>query len=208
MRIFLGLSAFALIAAIGATPLQASTLTADGVTYSLTDQIINSTTDQFTLTITGINGASDTEKGRYGVQAIAFTLPSNYSVATAPSGFTLAAGGLNSGGCNGSGGFFCFYANTTPTGPALASNSSLTFTFDIALSSGSFSGYSPDFKINWDGTNNNYDLVSQSLASSPVSATPLPASWTMMLTGLAVCFGFMLYNRTKRDKDEAVAEVA
>jgi hypothetical protein len=205
MRYF-GFSAIALAVAMSTASVQADTLTADGVTYSLTDQVVNSTTDQFTLTITGINGSSDTEQGRNGVQSFAFTLPSNYSTATAPAGFTLQAGGLNSKGCSGSGNFFCFAANTTPSGAPLAANSTLSFTFDVSLSSGSFVGYDPDFKINWDGTQNNYDLVSQSLA--PSAATPLPASWTMMLTGLAVCFGFIFYQRAKRVKGAAIPAAA
>lgn len=206
MRGYLGLLVVAII--VNAAPVQASTLIADGITYGLTDQVVNSTTDQFTLTVMGINGPSDTEGGRYGVQSFAFTTPSNYFTATAPSGFTLMPGGLNASGCNGHGGFFCFAANTTPSGPVLAANSALTFTFDVALSSGTFSGYVPDFKINWDGTNNNYDLVSLPLAPSAVSATPLPASWTMMLSTLVISLGFMLYERVKRDNGAAAAASA
>jgi hypothetical protein len=191
----IALSTIAVAMVMSAAPVRASTLTADGVTYSLTEQVVSSTTNQFTLTITGINGPSDTEKGRFGVQSFAFTLPSNFSSAAAPSGFTFQGGGLSAGGCNGNGGFFCFVANTTPSG-LLAANSTLTYTFDVTLSSGSFSGYDPGFKINWDGTNNNYDLVSKELAPS---VTPLPASWTMMLSGIIIALGFMLYQRRKRD---------
>jgi len=194
---YIALSAIAIAMAMSAAPVRASTLTADGVTYSLTEQAVNSTTSKFTLTITGINGTADTEKGRFGVQSFAFTLPSNFSSAAAPSGFTTLSGGLNSGGCSGSGGFFCFAANTTPSG-LLGANSTLTYTFDITLSSGSFSGYDPDFKINWDGTNNNYDLVSKGLAPT-VATTPLPASWTMMLSGFILALGFTLYQRRKRN---------
>ena len=122
---YLALSTIAVALGVSAAPVRASTLTADGVTYGLTEQVVNSTTNQFTLTITGINGTSDTEKGRFGVQSFAFTLPANFSSAAAPSGFTELAGGLNSGGCSGSGGFFCFAANTTPSG-LLAANSTLT----------------------------------------------------------------------------------
>ena len=66
IRKYLGLWAIATAAAtaacIFAAPVQASTLTVEGITYSLTDQVVNSTTDQFTLTITNINGPSDTRK--------------------------------------------------------------------------------------------------------------------------------------------------
>jgi hypothetical protein len=203
MRQYLGLSAIALAVTIGAAPAQASTLTADGVTYSLTDQVVNSTTDLFTLTITGINGSSDTEKGRFGVQSFAFNPPSNFLSATAPPGFTEQSGGLNSGGCDGNGNFFCFKANTTPTGPALAANSTLTFSFDVTLSSGSFAGYDPDFKINWDGTKNNYDLVSEALAPS-LTATPLPATLPLFAGGLGLV-GYLTRRRKQSGKQALAA---
>jgi hypothetical protein len=42
------------------------------------------------------------------------------------------------------------------------------------------------------------DLSFGTFSGSPVSATPLPPTWTMMLIGLAG-FGFMLYRRNRRD---------
>jgi hypothetical protein len=108
---------------------------------SLTATALNSTTDQFTLSITGINKAGvDTEGGH-----------------------------LSASGCNGHGNFFCFDANTTPTGPALAANSSFTFVFNVTLLSGTFASYAPGLKIDWVGTKNNYDLVSTELDPSFVS---------------------------------------
>ena len=178
------LAAIAGVFLVAAVPAQAS-LIANGITYTLTETALNATTDQFTLGISGINGASDTEQGRYGVQSFAFNTPTNFSSAVAPIGFTYVAGGLNSSGCNNSqANFFCFAANTTPTGPALAANSTLSFVFDLTLSSGSFTGYVPDFKINWVGTKNNYNLVS--LPLDPTNNVPVPEPSTMALvaTGL------------------------
>lgn len=155
------LAAVCAVALAVPTPAKAS-LIADGITYTLTESTtLDTLTNHFVLSISGINSATDTEGGRYGVQSFAFNQPANFSIATAPAGFTYyGTGGLNANGCNGTGNFFCFVANTTPTAPALAAGSTLAYAFDVTLSSGSFAGYNPDFKINWDGTKNNYDLVS------------------------------------------------
>jgi hypothetical protein len=175
-------------------------LIANGVTYSLSATPLSSTTDQFTLTITGINGAADTEAGRYGFDAIAFNLPAHFSSATAvTSGFTEQGGGLNASGCNGTGNFFCFSLDTSLTGPALAANSDLAFVFDLTLSSGTFAGYNPDFKIEWVGTRNNYNLVSQLLDPSPVPGPVVGAG----LPGLMMVGGGVLGWWRRKRKAEA-----
>jgi hypothetical protein len=202
MRSYLISTTVAFVVGMAALPVQASTLVADGVTYSLTGLVLNSTTDQFTLAISGINGTSDTEKGRYGVQSFAFSTPANFLSAAGPAGFAEQAGGLNASGCDGNGAFFCFAANTTPTAPALAANSVIDLVFDVTLSSGSFAGYDPSFKINWDGTKNNYDLVSEALAPTFSSTTPLPATLPLFAGGL----GFIGYltGRKKRKVSQAL----
>jgi hypothetical protein len=178
-----------LVAALAATPAHAS-LIADGITYTLTESGTgNPLTDQFVLSISGINAVSDTEGGRSGVNALAFTLPSNFSTASMispPSGYTFINGGLNSSGCNGSGNFYCFDNTSippTPSTPYIA-NSSLSFTFDVTLSSGNFAGYVPDFKIDWVGSKNNYDLVSKALA--PTSSTQVPEPMSLALLGMGL----------------------
>ncbi len=181
-----------------ATPAHAS-LVADGITYTLTEQTLTATTDQFTLGVSGINGSSDTEKGRSGVEAFAFNPPTNFSTATPPSGFSLELGGLNSKGCDGSGNFFCFKANTTPPStPALAANSSLSLVFDVTISSGSFAGYAPDFKINWVGSQNNYDLVSATLTPVPVPAPLIDRGLPVLLAVCGILFGAKLWERNKK----------
>ena len=169
------------VAIAATTPARAS-LIADGLTYTLLESTLSPTEDQFTLDVTGINGAKDTELGRYGVNSIAFNEPTGL-VTGSLAGFAYMTGGLNAMGCDGSGAFFCFKANTAPGAPALPANSSLQFTFDLTVASaGDFAGYNPDFKIQWRGTNNHYDLVSQTLTPTPV---PLPAGLPLLLGGIA-----------------------
>ena len=179
------LSAIALCAG---APSRAS-LIADGVAYTLLESPLSTTEDQFTLEISGINGPSDTEGGRYGVNSLAFTEPTPGSVVTGSmTGFTFMTGGLNAMGCDGTGNFYCFKATTKPTAPALPANFELTFTFDLTVAqAGDFAGYDPSFKIQWLGTNNKYDLVSQTLTPTVV---PLPAALPLLLSGLAG-LGFM-----------------
>ena len=187
----LALPALAVAAFIAATPVQASTLIADGITYSLTATSLNATTNEFTLLITGINAAADTEKGRSGVNGIAFSLPSNFASAVMITpALTL--------GCNGNGNFFCFKAKTTPTSsPELDPNSSLTFVFDVTLSSGTFAGYSPDFKIDWIGSKNNYDLVSAQLDPT-LTQTPIPGALPLFAGGGGL-LGFLSWRRKRKN---------
>jgi hypothetical protein len=180
---------YALAAALAATaaPAHATPLVAFGITYTLTESTTgNPLTDQFVLGISGINGASDTEGGRASVEAFAFTPPSNFLSASviAPSGYTFLNGGLSANGCNGNGGFFCFQDTSAPSSPALPANSTLSFTFDVTLSSGTFAGYDPSFKINWDGSKNNYDLVSKTL--TPTISTPAPEPMSLSLLGMGL----------------------
>ena len=69
--------------------------------------------------------------------------------------------------------------------------------FDVTLSSGAFSGYSPDFKINWDGTKNHYDLISETL--TPTSGTPVPEPGSLLLLGTGLV-GLGLVGRRKLSK--------
>jgi hypothetical protein len=190
---FRSLRAATIVGAIAITmgsPARAS-LIADGITYTLFESSLTPTEAQFTLDITGINGPTDTEGGRFGVNSLALTEtnPAGSVVTGSMSGFTFVTGGLNAMGCDGTGNFFCFKANTAPSAPALPANSKLEFTFDVTVAkAGDFAGYDPDFKIQWLGSKSGkYDLVSQTLTPTVV---PLPAALPLLLSGIAG-FGWM-----------------
>jgi hypothetical protein len=161
-------------------------LVADGLTYTLLESALSPTEDQFTLEITGINGPTDTEGSRYGVNSIAFTetSPAGSVVSGSLAGFTFMTGGLNAMGCDGSGNFYCFKADTKPGGPALPADSELIFTFDLTVAQAAdFANYDPDFKIQWvGGKSGKYDLVSQTLTPTVV---PLPATLPLLIGGIA-----------------------
>jgi hypothetical protein len=183
-----------------------ASLKADGLTYTLTAFATpNPIVADFTLTISGINGSSDTEGNRYGVFALAFTDPSGFAQITGvPTGFQLMPGGLGSGaggGCDGHGNFVCFQ-NTQPiTQSSLAADSTLSFDFSLTLTnfSAAAEDYQDDLKISWDGGKSNnygtggfesgYDHVSDELtpdtAPTPHAAPEIdPASATAALTFL------------------------
>ena len=172
------------IALSAGAPASAS-LVADGVTYTLFESTLSPTEDQFTLDISGINGTSDTEGKRYGVNSLALSQPIPGSVVDGSmSGFTFMTGGLSAMGCDGTGNFYCFKAKTAPTAPALPANSQLQFVFDVTVgAAGDFDNYDPTFKIQWlGGKSGKYDLVSETLTPTPV---PLPAALPLLLSGLA-----------------------
>lgn len=157
-------------------------LVADGITYDLEAAAPVGLTRTFALKITGENTASDTEKGRTGINGFAFNETSNGATATghviatsgfSPATFAFVLGGLNSGGCaaNVNTNFYCFDNTAIPPTPTTALSGPLIIVFDVTLKAGgSWANYAPDFKIDWVGTRNNYDLVSKQI--TPDSTCP------------------------------------
>jgi hypothetical protein len=196
-----GMAGGVALALLLATTSAQAALIADGITYTLSETDgPNALTDRFTLVITGINGAADTKKGRSGVNAIALTKPVDFTTAamvTPPTGFNFVVGGLNSTGCNGSGNFYCFDNTSIPPTPTTAfpADDTLTFVFDVTTAKGEFAGYTPDFKIDWVGSKNNYDLVSLPLAIDPPTTVPEPA--TLGLLGSMLLMGSVAIRRRR-----------
>jgi hypothetical protein len=183
-------------------PASAAVLVNNGITYDLTQSSITNggLTGNFILSITGINTASDTEGGRTGINAFAFTDPQiGMAVSGSSSGFVFTSGGLNSSGCDGSGNFFCFDNLSIPPTPNALLGSSLSLAFSVTSNTvGSWAAWDPSFKIDWVGTQNNYDLVSQPIPVN-TGAVPEPATWAMMLMGFgAVGFSMRRARKTGR----------
>lgn len=152
-------------------PAQASIM-ADGITYDLEETTTaNPLVNLFALVITGENTASDTEggvnAGRTGINAIAFNQPSGFVAATMLiplTGYSFNLEGLSSSGCHGGGNFFCFDNTAIPPIPTTDVTGKLVFVFSEQVASAAdFNNYTPDLKIDWVGTANNYDLVSKTI---------------------------------------------
>ena len=216
MKKLLLLSAVAMLAAVPLSA-QAATVgpggTAQGLTYdiSVSGGALNSTTATFLLHISGINGASDTVGGRSAVNDFAIGGINDLNILSGSSAFgTFQTGGLNSSGCNGSGNFFCFNGPATNTSPALAANSTLDISFTLNLASGTFltwAANTPGFKIDWLGSANNYDLVSQDFVGSigptpQITPTPLPGAVWMFGAGLGG-LGLLMRRRRKQNQEAA-----
>ena len=188
----------------------ANTLTYQGVTFTTT--ALNS--NELQLTITNAPSASGDWSGINYLESFAINNVGSFTSASVTgvsvngtpvtNPFSYDAGGLSNGspnGCNGHGsGFACFLAGSSPL--SLGN----TVTFDIAFAGGTQNFSLPSLKIDfWADQSQTQSTGSLLSMSIPVSATPLPASWTMMLSILVMGLGFMVYQRAKRAKGVQIA---
>lgn len=148
----------------------------EGLTYVLTGTEASASQWSFVLDISGINSVVDTRKGRTALEDLAWNKPSGYVTASLP-GSTVMNGGLNSGGCNGSGASqFCFDDVLQAV-----SGSTMQLNFTIDAPAASFASWIPHIKVDWNGNVNNYDNVSQNM-----TVVPEPQAYSMALGALAV----------------------
>jgi hypothetical protein len=153
-----------------------------GLTYTLTG---DEATGSFNLFIENINVAGvDTEGGRTFLEDLSLSPPSGY-VSAQLGAIAAVHGGLNSSGCNGNGNFFCF------DGVHQAVSGS-TMSLDFTITASSFDGYLPHLKVDWNGSKNNYDLVSKNFVAAP--PVPEPETYAMLLAGLGA-MGFVARRR-------------
>lgn len=180
--------------------------TFQGATFNVTTVSSN----EFTFDITGVNSLSGNWSTATYLGAFAFgNINGTSSGVTAteitPAGGTATTvpGGLNSGGCNGSGAAFtCFNFN-----PNIALSSAVAgeLKFDIKAASGAFdfSGDLPHLKIDWASSSSSDehvgDLYSQDipLGKTPPPGVPEPATWGLMIVGVAAMGAAMRQHRRK-----------
>lgn len=183
MKVSLSVLSAAALLVLSSTSASAQSLTVEDVTYNLSRSFVSLASGQETwsLTLDILNNSTD---GRTAVTSLAFNQPSGFVSASLP-GWTTFSGGLNASGCNGTGNFYCFsgYAAAAPQ---------MSFTFTLTTAAGSLDAYAPDFKIDWLGSQRNYDLVSQPLTA--VNVVPEPQTYALMLAGLGA-IGMMLRRR-------------
>jgi hypothetical protein len=191
-------AAAAALFALAAAPAQAS-VTFQGVVFStsytdLGDIDSNAATDSMRLTL-GIDATTMTGDwtGADFLNAVGVKVSESYtdvSLFSASAGtWTLQSGGLDAGGCSGTGaGYFCIEG----AGNGVAVPANLTFTFDVTAAAGSFSD-EPHVKLQF--VDNvckkgvcTYEKIG-SLFSQPVPITPSipePETYALMLAGLGV----------------------
>jgi hypothetical protein len=68
----------------------------------------------------------------------------------------------------------------------------------VAISSGNLTGYEPDLKIDWVGSKNNYDLVSETITPVVVPAPVIGHGLLVLLAVGGVLFGGKLLDDLKK----------
>lgn len=197
MTIIGKVSKTAKVAILGAGLLMAAPVAANAVVYSVNFQGATMTVTpidatHFTFQIQGSNALTGDWAGASYLGAFAFSTATVGATAATATLIDPATGqvtqsipgGLNAGGCDGAGAFFCF--NLSPN-VAVAPN--LLFNVTATAGTFSFAPGGPDLKIDWT-TSATDDTHVGSLYSAqiPVGTPPVPepATWAMMIVGFGL----------------------
>jgi len=149
-----------------------------------------------------IKNATDTWTGATGLLAFAFntniigttgTLSATETSPTSATG-TYVPGGLNAGGCDGTGAFFCFSWGPAAVAADMLFDVKTTGTFDYSSTN------VPDLKINFVDANGNKvgTLFSADVpfCASCGGTVPEPATWSMLILGTGM-IGAVLRKRRR-----------
>lgn len=170
--------------------------TCQGSVYTLTYAPAGMNTWDITLTIatSGYNGGGTL------LDDVAFKatsqFPTSVTILQAPGGagqWTIMLGGLNAGGCDGSGnGFVCAFANTLADAASVPNGTPYVWEFQIVTTQALLTGpFEASIKGRYTDNNGNKvgDLVSEDITLQPAAAIPEPSALLLFGSGLVALGG-------------------
>ncbi len=199
------ISGFVALGCASAGPAAAVVDTFNGTTWTLShgvDLNPSASIDEFLFTLTVDTSTPDAAVlGSY-LDSVSIKVASSVTgnsvtgpAATGP--WILHTGGINDGGCSGSGGGFLCADVTTFTNGALVNGSTYKWVFDVSMAHGAlFTGV--DAASVKGRFTNGHDHHVGAITSMPITITsvPEPETYAMFLAGLGL-MGFMARRRSK-----------
>ncbi len=177
----------------------------NGTTWTLTTNGVDlnpsAAIDQFLFTLTVDTSTPDAAVSGSYLDSVSIKVASsvtgNSVTGPAVGPWILQTGGLNNGGCSGSGGGFLCADVTTFTDGALVDGSTYSWVFDISMAHGALFTGIDEASVKGRFTNGNDHHVG-AVTSMPITITqvPEPETYAMFLAGLGL-MGFMARRRSK-----------